>query len=74
MLALVNQSAAVQEDQYSQRVATTALHAVVPAWLAAGKELAELWAVVVAALDTVPAHRRLSLLTALLVATPQVCV
>lgn len=47
VLSLVNASAQTDEDQYSQRVAATALAAVVPAWVAGGQDLAELWAVVV---------------------------
>ncbi len=66
VLAIVQRSSAATDDTYSHRMGLTALAAVVPAWLAAGKGLQELWACVVGALPGLPAHRRLSLLAALL--------
>ncbi|KAF5840503.1 hypothetical protein DUNSADRAFT_16594, partial [Dunaliella salina] len=66
VLAIVHRSSATTDDSYSHRVGLTALSAVVPAWLEAGKDLQDLWASVVDALPSLPAHRRLGLLTALL--------
>jgi len=71
VLAIVHRSSATTDDTYSHRVGLTALSAVVPAWLEAGKGLQDLWASVVDALPSLPAHRRLGLLSALLQASPQ---
>lgn len=71
VLAVVHASTVSSSDHYSQRVAITTLASVVPAWLAAGKELSALWSVLVAALPSLPPHRRFSLLNALLSATPE---
>lgn len=69
VLSIVNQSIATAEDQHTQNVATTVLAAVVPAWSAAGKDLSALWTVIVDALPSIPAHRRLGLMNSLLFAT-----
>lgn len=53
-------------------MAAAALAAVAPTWLAAGRSVRELWAVAVAALPSVPPHRRLMLLGSLLAALPEV--
>lgn len=70
VLAVVNVSAAMTNDVHSLRVATSTLASVVPAWLSAGKDLTALWGAVVDALPSLPPHRRLGLLGALLGATP----
>ena len=66
-------TASKQDDTHSHRVAAATLGAVAPAWLQSGKPLAELVAAVVAPLGEMLPHRRLTLLTALLAAVPQVC-
>ena len=70
-MSLLHQTASIQDDQHSRSVAATALAAVVPAWLSAGKDVAALWSTVVEALPEVPAHRRLGLLSSLMHAMPQ---
>ncbi|GFR47970.1 hypothetical protein Agub_g9794, partial [Astrephomene gubernaculifera] len=72
VLAVVHQSAALQDDEHSRAVGATALAAVVPAWVAAGQRSAALWEQVVVALPSLPAHRRLDLLLALMRALPKV--
>ncbi|KAL4421861.1 hypothetical protein ABPG77_001343 [Micractinium sp. CCAP 211/92] len=72
VVAVVGASAALQEDEVSERVASQALRAILPAWTGAGKSVQELAAAVVAALPRVSRHRRLSLLAALVTALPQV--
>lgn len=71
-MALVNRTNAAAEDSYSHAVSAAALGAVVPAWLAAGRDAAALWATVVDALLFVPVQRRLGLLSSLLSAMPEV--
>ncbi|PNH06163.1 hypothetical protein TSOC_007476 [Tetrabaena socialis] len=72
VLAVVNQSAALHDDDHSRAVAGTALAAVVPAWVAAGhRSTSPLWVQVVAALGSLPPQRRLDLLLALMRALPQ---
>ncbi len=68
----MNAVAAQQDDEHSRAVAATALAAVVPAWVAAGRRPAELWEQVAAALPPLPPRRRLAVLVALLDALPQV--
>ncbi len=70
VLALVNATSAMDSDTYSAQVATTALTAVVPAWLAAQRDPAELVRSVTDSLPGVPAHRRLPLLSTLVGAMP----
>ncbi|KAL4423978.1 hypothetical protein ABPG75_001279 [Micractinium tetrahymenae] len=72
VVAVVGASAALQEDEQSERVASQALRAILPAWTGAGRSLQELAAAVVAALPRVSRHRRLPLLAALVAALPQV--
>lgn len=72
MLAIVHQSAALQDDEHSRAVASTTLMAVVPAWVASGRGTRVLWEQVVASLHGLPLHRRFGLLHALLGALPQV--
>eukprot|EP00798_Chlamydomonas_sp_ICE-L_P013555 gene13555-19426_t len=72
VMSLLNQTSAVQEDQHSRAVVATALAAVVPAWIQAGKDVAELWEPVVEALPGVPAHRRMILLSSEQKALPSV--
>ncbi|GLI61497.1 hypothetical protein VaNZ11_003825, partial [Volvox africanus] len=72
VLALVNQSVAVQDDEYSRAVGAKALAAVVPAWVAAGRRPAALWEQVVSSLPSLPSHRRLDILLALMRALPSV--
>ncbi|GIL54419.1 hypothetical protein Vafri_9956 [Volvox africanus] len=72
VLALVNQSVAVQDDEYSRTVGANALAAVVPAWIAAGRRPAALWEQVVSSLPSLPSHRRLDVLLALMRALPSV--
>ena len=69
---MVGASAALQQDEQSERVATAALRAILPAWTAAGHSLQELAAAVVAALPRVSPHRRLPLVLALTAALPEV--
>lgn len=71
-LRLIQQSAAAADDSHSQAAAAAALAAVAPAWVGAGRDASELWAVLVGALEEVPPHRRLALLAALLRALPKV--
>jgi hypothetical protein len=70
VLALVNATSAMASDSYSAQVATTALTAVVPAWLAAGRDPSELLRSITDALPGVPAHRRLPLLATMVAAMP----
>jgi hypothetical protein len=63
VLALVHHTSAMYSDSYSAQVATTALSAVVPAWLAAGRDPAQLFSSVTSSLGQVPPHRRLPLLS-----------
>ncbi|EFJ42549.1 hypothetical protein VOLCADRAFT_107183 [Volvox carteri f. nagariensis] len=70
VLAVVNQSAGLQDDEHSRAVGATALAAVVPAWVAGGRMQAPLWEQVVSSLPSLPAHRRLDVLLALLRALP----
>ncbi|KAG2446493.1 hypothetical protein HYH02_008484 [Chlamydomonas schloesseri] len=72
VLAVVHQSAALADDEHSRAVGATALSAVVPAWVGAGRRPAALWEQVVGALPGLPPHRRLDLLLALMRALPQV--
>jgi hypothetical protein len=65
-------SAGAADDRHSRAVASAALAAVAPTWLAAGRGARELWAAAVAALPSVPPHRRLVLLGSLLAALPEV--
>ena len=60
------------DDRHSRAVAAAALASVAPTWLAAGRSVRELWSVAVASLPSVPAHRRLMLLSSLLAALPEV--
>jgi hypothetical protein len=69
---VINQSAAIQDDQHSQAVSAAAMKALAPAWLAAGREAATLWVQVIGALPGVLSHRRPALLTALMNAVPKV--
>jgi hypothetical protein len=71
-LAVIQHSAAFQEDSHSQAVAAAALAALVPAWLAAGRGSQELWGSLLGALPGLPAPRRLRLLEALRKALPEV--
>jgi hypothetical protein len=71
-MRLIQHSAATTDDSHSQAAAASALAAVVPAWVAAGRDAAELWASLVGALGAVRPHRRLALLATLLRALPQV--
>ena len=48
------------------------MSSLVPAWLNAGRDPAELWAEVIEALPKVQAHRRLGLLSPLMAAMPSV--
>ncbi|KIY92997.1 hypothetical protein MNEG_14966 [Monoraphidium neglectum] len=70
-MRLIQHSAATTDDSHSQAAAASALAAVVPAWVAAGRDAAELWASLVGALGAVRPHRRLALLATLLRALPQ---
>ncbi|GBF96147.1 hypothetical protein Rsub_08895 [Raphidocelis subcapitata] len=70
-LRLIQASAAATDDSHSQATAAAALAAVAPAWVAAGRDPSELWAVLAGALGEVPAHRRLALLATLLKALPK---
>ncbi|KAG2433890.1 hypothetical protein HXX76_008243 [Chlamydomonas incerta] len=72
VLAVVHQSAALADDEHSRAVGATALSAVVPAWVGAGRRPAALWEQVVGSLPGLPPHRRLDLLLALMRALPQV--
>lgn len=69
---MVHQSAALADDEHSRAVGATALSAVVPAWVGAGRRPAALWEQVVGSLPGLPPHRRLDLLLALMRALPQV--
>ncbi|KXZ53244.1 hypothetical protein GPECTOR_7g1138 [Gonium pectorale] len=71
VLAVINASAALQDDEHSRAVGAAALAAVVPAWVAAGQKPAALWDQVAAALPSLPPHRRLDLLLALMRALPE---
>jgi hypothetical protein len=74
VLSLVNASTMTSEDDYSHEVAITALASVVPAWLASpnpSHDLPTLWRTLITALPSLPSYRRLSLLSALLRATPE---
>ncbi|GLC34752.1 hypothetical protein PLESTB_001159600 [Pleodorina starrii] len=72
VLAVVNQSAALQDDEHSRAIGATALAAVVPAWVGAGRRPAALWEQVVSSLPSLPGHRRLEVLLALMRALPEV--
>lgn len=72
MIKLAGDAAATHSDEVSSAVATEALLAVLPAWLAAGRPAAEAAAAVVDAALGLPDQRQLSLLTALHAALPQV--
>ena len=69
---MIHHSVLVQEDQHSRQVATSAMQALVPAWLGAGRPAQGLWEAIVKALPKVAAPRRLHLLSSLLAAMPQV--
>jgi hypothetical protein len=71
VVSLVGVSSAATDDSHSSRVAALALAAVVPAWLAAGRDAAALVRGVVETLPRVPQHRRLGLLAALLAVLPE---
>lgn len=71
-MGIVGSSASQQDDTHSHQVAAATLAAVVPAWLQAGKPLADLAAAVVAPLPNLLPHRRLPLLSALIAVVPQV--
>lgn len=43
VLSVINRSSAVQDDQHSMRVSATAMAALVPAWLKAGRDSVALW-------------------------------
>jgi hypothetical protein len=66
VLAIVNASAAASDDQLSNHVISTTLTAVVSAWVSHGKDLQQLWQVIVQALPRLPAHRRMVLVTTML--------
>ncbi|KAF6260626.1 hypothetical protein COO60DRAFT_1700230 [Scenedesmus sp. NREL 46B-D3] len=70
-LAVIQHSAAFQEDAHSQAVASAALTSLVPAWLAAGRDPGQLWGSLLGALPGLPAPRRLRLLEALRKALPE---
>lgn len=72
VIKLAGDAAATHSDEVSSAVATEALLAVLPAWLAAGRPAAEAAAAVVDAALGLPDHRQLPLLTALHAALPQV--
>jgi len=72
VVSVIGSSASQQDDSHSHQVAAATLAAVVPAWLQAGKPLAQLAAAVVAPLADLLPHRRLALLTALIAVVPQV--
>lgn len=72
VVSVIGSSASQQDDSHSHQVAAATLAAVVPAWLQAGKPLAQLAAAVVDPLADLLPHRRLPLLTALIVVVPQV--
>ncbi|GIL74166.1 hypothetical protein Vretimale_4805 [Volvox reticuliferus] len=72
VLALVNQSTALQDDEYSRVVGAKALAALVPAWVASGRRAEALWEQVVSSLLSLPPHRRFDVLLALLRALPSV--
>ncbi|PRW61623.1 hypothetical protein C2E21_0211 [Chlorella sorokiniana] len=72
VVAVVGTSAALQQDEHSERVAAQALQAILPAWTGAGKSLQQLAEAVVGALPRVSPHRRLPLLAGLVSALPEV--
>lgn len=72
VISVVGSSASQQQDSHSHQVAAATLAALVPAWLQAGKPLAELTSAVVAPLPDMLPHTRLPLLSALLTAVPKV--
>ncbi len=55
-----------------QEVAAATLAAITPAWLAAGKGMHDLVAVILTALPDMASHRRLPILSSLLSSLPQV--
>ncbi len=65
-------AAAAHEDVHSTAVATEALLAVLPAWLAAGRPPADAATAVIDAALGLPPHRRLPLVAALRAALPEV--
>lgn len=71
-MAVIHHSAAFQADAHSQAVAAATLSALVPAWLAAGRDSKLLWLNLLAALPGLPAIRRVGLMEALLTALPAV--
>ncbi|KAL3702523.1 hypothetical protein R1sor_020545 [Riccia sorocarpa] len=66
ILGVVGESAITQDDNYSHEVVTKMLTAVVPLWLAAEKDPTTVLQVFVSSLPSVPAHRRITLVTDLL--------
>ena len=74
VLSIIHRSSAgsLLDDQHSAQVSVTAMKALVPAWLGAGRDAADLWGEVASALPEVPPHRRLALLPALMSAMPEV--
>ena len=73
VLTVVGTSASLQDDAHSLRVAAATLSAMAPAWLSAGRPPAALTAAVIDAAPSMPQHRRVALLSALLEVLPPVC-
>ncbi|MEW5318749.1 MAG: hypothetical protein WDW38_009944 [Sanguina aurantia] len=72
VIALVNVSSIGGEDSHGQAMAAAAVSAIVPAWLAGGRDASSLWAAVIPSLEGIVAHRRLPLLAMLLSSMTQV--